>query len=75
MAWIHSLDWELPYAMFVAIKLKKKKKGVPIAAQQRQIQLVTMRLQVRLLASLSGLRSCGVGRRCGLDPALLLQGW
>ena len=27
MAWIHSLAWELPYAMFVAIKLKKKKKG------------------------------------------------
>ena len=35
-----------------------------------------MRLQVPSLALLSGLRihvamSCGVGRRCGLDPALL----
>jgi len=46
------------------------------SAQQKQIRLGTMRLQVRSLASLSGLRiwrchSCGVGRRCGLDPALL----
>ena len=34
--------------------------GVPVMAQQKQIQLGTMRLQVRSLASLSGLRS----RRC-----------
>ena len=30
-----------------------------------------MRLWVRSLALLSGLRICGVGRRRGLDPALL----
>ena len=30
--------------------------GVPVVAQQKQIQLGTMRLQVRSLALLSGLR-------------------
>ena len=45
-------------------------------AQWKQIQLGTMRLQVRSLASLSGLRidvemSGGVVCRCGLDLALL----
>ena len=45
-------------------------------AQQKQIQLETMRLQVQSLASLSGLRihvamSCGVGRRRSSDPVLL----
>ena len=49
--------------------------GVPVMAQQKRIQLGTMRLQVRYLALLSGLRiqhcpSCGVGRRCGSDPTL-----
>ena len=42
-------------------KTKKKKKknfgsGVPVVAQQKRIQLGTMRLQVQSLASLSGLR-------------------
>ena len=37
--------------------------GVPIVAQQRQIQLVSMRMRVRSLASLSGLR---VWRCCEL---------
>ena len=50
--------------------------GVPIVAQQKQIQRGTMRLWVRSLALLSGLRilcchSCGVGCICGLDLALL----
>ena len=45
-------------------------------AQQKQIQLGTMRLQVWSLASLSGLGSgvavsCGVGRRRGSDLGLL----
>ena len=45
-------------------------------AQQKQIQLGTMRLRVRSLALLSGLRigiavSCGVGHSCGSDLALL----
>ena len=44
--------------------------------QQKQIRLETMRLQVRSLASLSGLGidvavSCGVGCRRDLDLALL----
>ena len=42
--------------------------GVPIMVQQKQIQLGTMRLRVRSLASFNGLRiwrcvSYGVGRR------------
>jgi len=49
---------------------------VPIVAQQKRICLGTMRLWVRSLASLSGLRtgiavSCGVGRRRSSDLALL----
>ena len=45
-------------------------------AQGKQIRLVTMRLRVQSLASLSGLRiqhcqSCSVGRRCSSDPMLL----
>ena len=45
-------------------------------AQQKGIRLGTMRLRVQSLASLSGLgsgvaMSCGVGRRLGLDSALL----
>ena len=44
--------------------------------QQKRIQPGTMRLRVRSLASLSGLRTrqccgLGVGRRCGSDPVLL----
>ena len=44
--------------------------------QRKRIRLGTMRLWVRFLALLSGLRvcvamSCGVGRRCSSDPALL----
>ena len=36
--------------------MKTEAEGVPIVAQRKQIQLGTMRLQVRSLASLSGLR-------------------
>ena len=36
-------------------KKKKKKKGVPIVGQQKRIRLVSMRMWVRSLASLSGL--------------------
>ena len=44
--------------------------------QQKRIRPGTMRLRVRSLALLSGLRiqrclSCGVGRRHGSDPTLL----
>ena len=34
-------------------------------------QLVSMRMWVPSLASLSGFISCGIGHRCGLDPVLL----
>ena len=48
---------------------------VPIVAQQKQIQLVSMRMQIRSSRSArqgSGIIvSCGVGHRHGLDPALL----
>ena len=44
--------------------------------QRKRIRLVYMRMQIRFLALFSGLGSsaavsCGVGRRCGLDLALL----
>ena len=44
--------------------------------QQKQTQLVSMRIQVRSLASLSGsgiqqCRGCAVGHRCGSDLVLL----
>ena len=48
--------------------------GVPVVAQQKQIQLGTVKLQVRSLDLLSGLRiwHCrGVGHRCGLYLVLL----
>ena len=51
-------------------------KGSSTVAQRKQIRLVSMRIWVRSLALLSGLRiqcclamSCSVGHRCGLDPA------
>ena len=46
--------------------------GVPVPAQRKRIQLGTMRLPVRSLASLNGLRilhccGCGVGRQLKLQ--------
>ena len=46
--------------------------GVPLVAQRKQIRLASMRMQVRSVASLSGLRiwccySCGVGRQLQLQ--------
>ena len=61
-ALIRPLAWEPPYAVGAAPKGQKTKKkvlsnyGGPIVAQQKRIRLETMRLQVRSLASLSGLR-------------------
>ena len=49
--------------------------GVPVVAQQKQIRLGTMKLQIRSLASLSGLsflRYCGCGCGCGWQPQLQL---
>ena len=56
--------------------LKKCHLGVLILAQRKRVRLGTVRLQVRSLAPLSGLRisvavSCGVGHRHGSDPTLL----
>ena len=50
--------------------------GVPVVAQQKQIQLGTMKLQVRSLVLISGLgsgvaESCRVGHRRGSDLVLL----
>ena len=50
--------------------------GVSIVSQQKQNQLVSMRMWVQYLASLVGwgsviAMSCGVGCRHGSDPALL----
>ena len=47
-----------------------------MVAQQKRTQIASMRMQVRSLALLSGLRtstavSCGVGQRLGSDLALL----
>ena len=53
---------------------KKKKGGVPVMVQWKQIWLAYMRTQVQSLALLSELRTqhcCGIGRRCGSYPALL----
>ena len=51
-------------------------KGVPVAAQQKWIRLVSMRVQVPSLVSLGGrgsgiAMSCGEGYRYGSDPMLL----
>ena len=60
-ALIQPLAWEFPYAMGVAIKkqinkfLKKLTQGIPIVAQQKRIRLVSLRMWVRSLTSLSGL--------------------
>ena len=40
----------------IFLNLKKKEMGVPVVVQQKRIQLGTIRVQVRSLASLSGLR-------------------
>ena len=54
--------------------------GVSVVAQQKQIRLLSMRMQIRFLASLSGsrIRCChelivtgGAHRKCGSDLALL----
>ena len=69
---IHTVMLPTGYRFIHIIKMHS---GLPIVEQWKQIQLVTMRLWVRCLASLSGLRiwcfhSCGVARRHCLDPTL-----
>ena len=64
---IRPLAWEPPYAVGKALKRQKKKKeaayaGVPIVAQWKQIQLVSMMMQIGSLALLCGLR---IWRYCG----------
>ena len=54
---IRHLAQEIPYAAGAAPKMKrKKKKGVPIVAQQKRIWLASIRTQVQTLASLNELR-------------------
>ena len=55
---------------------KKWVTGLPVVAQQKQIWLASISMQIQSLASLGGLRtsvaaSHGVGHRWGLDSALL----
>ena len=57
-------------------QIVKEIQGVPAVVQWKQIRLLSMRMWVRSLASLSGLgsgvaMSCGVGHRCSLVPVLL----
>ena len=72
VALIQPLAWEFPYAAVVA--LRRGKAGVAVVVQQEP-SIVSVRMQVRSLTSLSGLRSiatsCGVSHRCGSDPVLL----
>ena len=69
----HSLQCS---SSFCVVDLKFKFGGIPFVAQQKEIQLVPMRMQVQSLASLSGwlssgvALSCGVGHRHGSDLAL-----
>ena len=56
--------------------LKYFTEGVLVVVQQKQIQLVSMRMWVWSLPYLSGsgiwcCYKCGVGHRCCLDPTLL----
>ena len=58
---IRPLAWEPPHAVSTALKGQKEQQpkvyiGIPVVAQQKQIQLGTVRLQVRSLTLLSGLR-------------------
>ena len=64
-ALIRPLAQELPHATGEVVKRKRKRKeihrsknigGVPIAAQWLRTQLVSIRMQVRSLALLSGVR-------------------
>ena len=53
----------------------KENEGVAIVTQRKRIQLVSMKMQVRSLASHNGLRirlccELGVGHRHGSDPIL-----
>ena len=64
------------YHLHVESKKKEGVQGVPAVVQWRRVRLGTLRFRVRSLASFNGSRSgvamsCGVGRRCGLDPVLL----
>ena len=61
---------------FEEASLNCKTSGIPVMAQQKQIWLASMSMQVWSLVWPSGLRigvamSCGVGRRRGSDPTLL----
>ena len=58
-AQVSSLAWELPHAVGTVKKKKFKNKDndrVPVLAQWKRIRLASMRMQIRSLASVSGLR-------------------
>ena len=69
--WNRRIIWKIFDSSIYALKYPL---GVPVVAQQKWTQLVSMRTGVWSLASLSGLRiqhCCGVGCRRGSDLALL----
>ena len=54
-----------PEQLMLKKKKKKKTSGVPVVAQQvMDLTFLSMRMQVRSLASLSGLRICQCRRLC-----------
>jgi len=74
VAWFQSLTQEFPHASGSTqrknLKKKKKVQGVSVVAQWKRIRLVSMRMQVQTLASISGLRIWH-----GHDPWCRLQMW
>ena len=49
-----------------SLDLKKRGGGVPVVVQRKRIRLASMRMQVRSMASLSGLRNqCCLELWCG----------
>ena len=75
VAQVWSLAWELLHA--AAMAERKGGRGVPVLAQQKQIQLGIMKLWVQSLALLSGLRiwrchelQCRLQMHLGPDAAV-----
>ena len=75
LCWIEVVRVNIPVLFQISVGRFFRFSGVPIVAQQKWIQLVSMRMTVWSLASLSGSgiwHCCGCGsHRCGLNPAWL----
>ena len=74
--WPYLKSAQIPKFRYYISSSKELCQGVPIVLSGLRTWLISMRMQVQSLASLSGLRIwscselCG-GRRCSLDPMLL----